>query len=217
MESSRARERGAWKWPGRWPDYEPNPDWIQRFRDDPSSLASAAASWREVAVQGWYAVHDGDKPTVPPGFDSLTRLLCLWCVGVSIDSAPLLEYSAQLYARLAKMFGGGRPPHWRDSSTMETTLERAVLVIERVDDIRRLAVAQQAAALSPTDARNKFCFEQWESHHKTLKEIRVAVSKHPEWEQLADERSVRGPIYAWAKKIGATVTGRKAGRRPAAK
>lgn len=91
--------------------------------------------------------------------------------------------------------------------------DRKKIEVKLTESAKRELLTEWA---SPTDARNKFCFEQWEHHHATLKEIRVSVAKRPEWEPLADERSVRGPINAWAKKIGATVTRRRAGRRPAA-
>jgi hypothetical protein len=52
---------------------------------------------------------------------------------------------------------------------------------------------------TPTDARNKFCYEQWQGG-KSYMQIFIALKDHPEWEQLSDEKAVRGPIHSWAKK-----------------
>jgi hypothetical protein len=73
-----------------------------------------------------------------------------------------------------------------------------------------------APPLIPNDARNKFCFDQWQAG-QTLKAIRVAVSKHPEWEHLAHDASVRGPIKAWGKRINAKPRKGNPGRHRALK
>jgi hypothetical protein len=53
--------------------------------------------------------------------------------------------------------------------------------------------------LTPTDVRNKFCYDEWQ-RGQTHKEIQTSVKLHPEWEQLSTAAAVRGPIAAWAKK-----------------
>ena len=55
--------------------------------------------------------------------------------------------------------------------------------------------------LTPTEARAKFCFEEWQAG-KTYKEINVALRHHPDWEHFDDEKAVRGPINSWASRIG---------------
>jgi hypothetical protein len=57
--------------------------------------------------------------------------------------------------------------------------------------------------LTATEARNKFCFEQWQGG-KTLKEINTSLRNDPEWEPYEDEKAVRSAINAWAKKAGQT-------------
>jgi len=72
---------------------------------------------------------------------------------------------------------------------------------------------ESSLSLLPTEAREKFCFEQWEAG-KSYKEINAALKRHPEWECFEDERAVRKPINAWAKRIKATPRKGQPGRRP---
>ena len=55
--------------------------------------------------------------------------------------------------------------------------------------------------LTSTEARAKFCYEQWQSG-KTYKEINVCLKNNPEWEQFENETHVRGPIKMWGDRIG---------------
>jgi hypothetical protein len=70
--------------------------------------------------------------------------------------------------------------------------------------------------LTPTDARNKFCYEQWQ-RGQTYKEIWAALKLHPEWEQVSDPKAVRGPIKAWAAKHGLDIREGQPGKPKRAK
>lgn len=59
-------------------------------------------------------------------------------------------------------------------------------------------IAPLEELLTPTEARNKFCYEQWQ-RGQTLKEINVALKKHSEWERYEDDRGVRSAVKAWAE------------------
>jgi hypothetical protein len=79
------------------------------------------------------------------------------------------------------------------------------------DSILRRINGELAQALAnpvaPSDARNCYAFQAWESG-KTLKEIWLAIGRHREWERVDDWHSVRGHIHAWAKKMGLRVSKR---------
>jgi hypothetical protein len=89
---------------------------------------------------------------------------------------------------------------------------------ELPDKLRQLASALQQktapaiVSLLPNEARAKFCFEQWQSG-KGYKEINAALKRHPEWEHFEDDKSVRGPIIAWAKRIDVKPRRGQPGRR----
>jgi hypothetical protein len=54
--------------------------------------------------------------------------------------------------------------------------------------------------LTPTDARNKFCYQEWQRGQQ-YKEILAALKKRPDWaDDFSHERAVRCAIKAWAKK-----------------
>ena len=61
-------------------------------------------------------------------------------------------------------------------------------------------ILSRSEPLTPEEQRNKFCFEEWE-RGQTYKQINVALKNNSKWEQFADDRSVRGAINAWSKKI----------------
>jgi hypothetical protein len=70
----------------------------------------------------------------------------------------------------------------------------------------------EAPELTVDEARAKFCFEQWQAC-KSYKEINAALKRHPEWEDFEDDRAVRGPISAWAQRIGVKPRRGQPGRR----
>src|SRR5690606_5656413 len=69
-----------------------------------------------------------------------------------------------------------------------------------------------AETLTPTEARNKFCYEEWQ-RGQILKEINAAVKKRPEWEPYEDDRGVRSAIKAWADPRGLPIRKGQPGRR----
>jgi hypothetical protein len=58
-----------------------------------------------------------------------------------------------------------------------------------------------AGELTPNEARAKFCFEEWQSG-KSYKQINAALKRDSGWEYFEDDKSVRGPINTWGKRIG---------------
>jgi hypothetical protein len=67
--------------------------------------------------------------------------------------------------------------------------------------------------LTSTEARNKFCFEQWQAG-KTLKELNAALKRHPDWDAFEDDKAVRSAINSWARRIGVRPRKGQRGRRP---
>jgi hypothetical protein len=67
--------------------------------------------------------------------------------------------------------------------------------------------------LTPNEARDKFCFEQWQYSDATLKEINAALKRHPEWQEFSDDKAVRGAINRWADRLGVKPQKRQRGRR----
>lgn len=91
----------------------------------------------------------------------------------------------------------------------------AVLATEK--NLTRLRIQLELVPpLSPTDARNKFCYEEWQ-RGQTLMQVFIALKKHPEWEQVSDEKAIRGPIKSWATKHGLPVRKGDRGKPKSAK
>lgn len=68
--------------------------------------------------------------------------------------------------------------------------------------LQRLPYLERAAPkLTPTEARARFCFSEWEAG-ATLKEINAALRKNAEWEHFEDYGNVRGAIKSWGKRVG---------------
>jgi len=76
--------------------------------------------------------------------------------------------------------------------------------------------ANREVPLTADEQRSKFCFEEWQ-RGQTLKQINAALKKHPEWDQFEDDKSVRGPIIAWGKRIGVSPRTGQRGRPKSAK
>ena len=107
------------------------------------------------------------------------------------------------------------PEHWTQFVRFADLVDDEIRdARQRID--RAIHGAQRHAdgggAIGPNDARNRFCYEQWEAG-RTLKEIWVDVKDHAEWEQVSEPAAVRGPINSWASKNGLIVTKRHPGRR----
>lgn len=84
--------------------------------------------------------------------------------------------------------------------------DRALVFLEK-----ELETARQWQ-LTTDEARAKFCFEEWQAG-KTLKEINTSLKRHPAWEHFDNEKSVRGPINSWAKRIKVQPRPGQRGRR----
>jgi hypothetical protein len=85
-------------------------------------------------------------------------------------------------------------------------------LIETLQSFAPALSNKQQSALTPEQARAKFCFEQWQSG-KTYKEINKALKEHSEWEHYDNEKAVRGPIKMWATRIGVIPRTGHPGRR----
>lgn len=66
--------------------------------------------------------------------------------------------------------------------------------------------------LTPIEARNKFCFDEWQAG-QSYKEINVALHHHSEWEAFEDDLAVRSAIHSWGKRIGQSPRRGQPGRR----
>ena len=58
---------------------------------------------------------------------------------------------------------------------------------------RAIATIEASPPLTPTDARAKFCYEEWQ-RGQTYKAINAALDKHAEWESYDDPTDVRSAI-----------------------
>jgi hypothetical protein len=117
------------------------------------------------------------------------------------------------------MFQGGEPSDYgRFARTAGVDIARQCdgfcLAIDGV--VREMQRRESEPQLTPDEARSKFCFDEWEAG-KTYKEINAALKRYPQWEHFGDEKSVRGPINAWGKRIGVNPRQGQRGRRESAK
>lgn len=144
------------------------------------------------------------------------------------DETDYVRYALQLLENrhcellrsLASELGIGRRPELHEMPEEMRQFEKQILdeyacvekefreTVAYLNRISALVLAKLLRAnvpeedpLTPTQSRNKFCYEQWQAG-KTHGEINAALKKHSEWEAFDDEKSVRGPIAQWAKQNG---------------
>lgn len=131
--------------------YQPNAKWLQKFRDEPSTLLDAIDEWQYCAPEMYYAIEAGLKPTMPSGYSELTDLLVLWADSerLAVNVGMLARYVRQIKARNARVLChhcGGlgtdgceqcgaedvRDAYWEPTERIEAVLWETRPVIDRL-------------------------------------------------------------------------------------
>lgn len=177
------------------------PIFLERCRAVASYKGPAIAKLRQANP---YPVADGDSV-------ALSHVELAWNLGIRVYVVLLEADAGSAIARQWRICGDlsirelsldNLEKHWAKVVADLLKLPKFGGALLEMQIRKELARALESEPpLSPVDARNKFCFEEWQ-RDETKKTIRTVVNKRPEWEQLNADSSVDKAITAWSKACG---------------